>query len=174
MIESLQPLQSRTYWKSNLFKHCKLAGPFSGKIPGENSRRISREMAFFPVPMQMSFAWSHPYSFRKNLDIPFPSKQFPWKCLISRGFQFPCRKIQWNYRFPKSRANQTVEKKNIPAGIIPAPSACTGTPNGISTYTAYSFLPGMCDMVWFIQDVILVFMCSSDIRTAVRGLGLIT
>ena len=113
MIESLQPLQSRTYWKSNLFKHCKLAGPFSGKIPGENSRRISREMAFFPVPMQMSFAWSHPYSFRKNLDIPFPSKQFPWKCLISRGFPFPCRKIPWNYRFPKSRANQNCWKKHF-------------------------------------------------------------
>ena len=157
MIESLQPLQSRTYWKSNLFKHCKLAGPFSGKIPGENSRRISREMAFFPVPMQMSFAWSHPYSFRKNLDIPFPSKQFPWKCLISRGFPFPCRNIPWNCRFPKSRANQNCwKKKKNPAGIIPAPSARTGTPNGISTYLVHRvlvptrYVPGMYDMAWFI------------------------
>ena len=38
--------------------------------------------------------------------IPFPTKQqFLWKCLISRDFPVPCRKIPWKYIFPKSRAN---------------------------------------------------------------------
>lgn len=63
-------------------------------------------MGFFPFPVQISFPWYHPNSSRGNLDFPFPSKQFPWKCMISRGFQFPCgRKLPYKYRFPFYRVN---------------------------------------------------------------------
>ena len=152
-----------------------LCGAYCQGLPRENAHGkfpagFHGKCFFFPFPcnpVQISFPWSHPNSSRRDLDIPFPSKQLPWKCLISRGFPFPCRKIPWSSRFNKSRAKQNCWKKTFPRELFPRLQRAREHQTG-SARTQSSYLPGTYEMVWFIQDVILYGMIYSTCNTRIH------
>ena len=142
---------------------------FLGKIPAGNFPQDFTGNGFFSVPVQISFPWSHPNSSRRLLDIPLPSKQFPWKCLISRDFPFPCRKIPSNSRFSQIPCKpKLLKKKTFPRELFSRLQRAREHQTG-SARTEYSYLPGTYDMVWFIQHVILYGMIYARCNTPIHA-----
>lgn len=127
--------------------------PSPGKILGEISRRISREMFFF-------------FRSRANLVPVIPSKPFPKKVWYPVPIQtapletsdFPCFfvPVTWNpvkIAIPKSRANQNCRKKTFPRELFPRFQCARVTKwdqHVRRTTLRYLYLPGTGDILGFI------------------------